>query len=230
MKHLIFTAVALAALAGCDVPTAAPQTEGLAAPVGSERAVSNFRSVVARVEPIAESICRQRTRRVNCNFVILVDEREDQPPNAFQTLNRDGRPLIGFTTALIEDARNTDELAFILGHEVAHHIEGHIAQAQSSATAGALIGGVLGSLVGLDAEGLRTAQNIGGTVGARRFSKEFELEADALGTIIAARSGYDPVRGAAYFQRVPDPGDRFLGTHPPNADRIATVRRTAAGI
>jgi Zn-dependent protease with chaperone function len=38
------------------------------------------------------------------------------------------------------------------------------------------------------------------------------------------------VRGAEYFNRVPDPGNRFLGTHPPNADRIRVVRQTAAGL
>ena len=38
-------------------------------------------------------------------------------------------------------------------------------------------------------------------------------------------AGYDPVRGAAYFTRIPDPGNKFLGTHPPNASRIETVRQ-----
>ena len=61
-------------------------------------------------------------------------------------------------------------------------------------------------------------------------SKEFELEADALGTIITSRAGYQPVVGAQFFNRIPDPGNRFLGTHPPNSQRIATVERTAAGL
>jgi predicted Zn-dependent protease len=46
--------------------------------------------------------------------------------------------------------------------------------------------------------------------------------------VIAARAGYDPVRGAAFFNRIPDPGDQFLGSHPPNADRIRVVQATAA--
>jgi hypothetical protein len=37
-------------------------------------------------------------------------------------------------------------------------------------------------------------------VGARRYSKAFELEADALGTVIAARAGYDPLRGCGLLQ------------------------------
>jgi predicted Zn-dependent protease len=67
-------------------------------------------------------------------------------------------------------------------------------------------------------------------VGARTYSKDFELEADALGTVISMRAGFDPIRGAAFFTRIPDPGNRFLGTHPPNAQRIETVRRVAAGL
>ena len=73
-------------------------------------------------------------------------------------------------------------------------------------------------------------QELGAEVGARRYSKDFELEADALGTIITKRAGYDPLRGAEFFFRIPDPGDRFLGTHPPNGARLETERRTAAGL
>jgi predicted Zn-dependent protease len=60
-------------------------------------------------------------------------------------------------------------------------------------------------------------------VAARGYSREFELEADALGAEIAWTAGFDPVRGTGFFDRLPDPGDRFLGTHPPNAERKATV-------
>jgi predicted Zn-dependent protease len=138
--------------------------------------------------------------------------------------------VIGFTLALIADARNQDELAFILGHEAAHHIAGHIPATQQSAQTGALLGGLAATLGGLDAQSVDAIAQLGATVGARQYSKAFELEADALGTVIAARAGYNPVRGAAYFSRIPDPGDRFLGSHPPNAERIRVVQATAARI
>ncbi|MEL7106640.1 MAG: M48 family metalloprotease [Pseudomonadota bacterium] len=227
---LVFVAV----LAGCSVqpvqPVPAASTVAPAPPpVSRSQANANFRAVVARVEPVAERECRRRTEGVNCDFKIVVDTR-DQPPNAFQTLEQGGRPVIGFTASLIQDARNQDELAFVLGHEAAHHIEGHIPQTQQSAMGGALAGAVLAGVLGLDPTAGQVVTDIGGTVGARRFSKAFELEADALGTVIAARAGYNPRRGAEFFNRIPDPGDRFLGTHPPNADRIRTVERVAAGL
>lgn len=205
-------------------PAAAPP------PVSQNRAARNFLSVVQRMEPIAERECRNRTSSVNCDFHIVVDDRKGQPANAYQTLDKRGRPVIAFTTALIGEARNQDELAFILGHEASHHIRGHIPKSQQSAVAGAVVGGLLAAVLGAGDAGVQQAQRLGGAVGARTYSKEFELEADELGTIIAARSGYNPIKGAAFFTRIPDPGDRFLGSHPPNSDRIATVRRTVANM
>jgi len=229
------------ALAGCTVP---PPPPGAPQPGPAEiapeerarlraeamRAADNFVTVVERVEPVAESVCRRETQGVDCDFQIYVDDRPGVPPNAFQTLDPQGRPAIVFSLALIADARNQDELAFILGHEAAHHIAGHISRAQASAEIGALILGSLAEAAGQGRQGIDAASRIGASVGARRYAKEFELEADALGTVIADGAGYDPVRGAAFFARIPDPGDRFLGTHPPNAERLATVRRVAASL
>jgi predicted Zn-dependent protease len=217
-------------LAGCTVttttapqpPTAASGAPGRLAPGLAAR---NFVSVVQRVEPVAERVCREQTRGANCDFLIVIDDRRGRPPNAFQTLDRSGRPVVGFNLALIADARNQDELAFILGHESAHHIAGHIARGRQAAAAGAIFAGAVAQASGLDPESVRSAQEFGGQIGVRSYAKGFELEADYLGARIASRAGYDAVRGAAYFTRIPDPGNRFLGTHPPNADRIAVVRR-----
>lgn len=233
------TAIVLAAivsLAACEtVPvsqsggaTSAGQPSSPA--LSSSQAARSFVRVVRMVEPVAERECRARTRNVNCDFNIVVDDRPGQPANAFQTLDRQGRPIVAFTIALIEDARNADELAFVLGHEAAHHIAGHIDRQQQNAVAGAVIFAGLATLSGGNADAVRRAQEVGAQVGARSYSKDFELEADALGTIITARAGYNPVKGAEFFNRIPDPGDKFLGTHPPNAQRIEIVRRTAAGL
>lgn len=229
---------ALALVAGCGdvVVTSEPQTapmpvvntpDQLKTTQSSARA---FAQVTRRIEPVAERECRQRTRGMNCDFRILVDDRPRQPPNAFQTLDDDGRPIIVFTVSLIAEARNSNELAFVMGHETAHHIQGHIARQRQNATAGAVIFGGLAAMTGGDAGSVEAAQRIGAQVGARTYSKEFELEADALGTVITKRAGYDPLVGAQFFNRIPDPGDRFLGTHPPNAQRQETVRRVNASL
>ena len=208
-----------------------PQVSTIAARLPSpQQAADNFVAVVDLVEPVAERICRAEAPASKCDYQIIVDNRPNQPPNAYQTLDRNGRPIIAFTIALIAEARNRDELAFILGHEAAHHIAGHIERQRDSALRGALLAGVLAGLGGAQESGIRNAQDFGAVVGARAYSKDFELEADALGTVIAFRAGFDPEAGAQYFARIADPGNRFLGTHPPNAQRIQTVRRTLAAL
>ncbi|MFT5065965.1 MAG: putative Zn-dependent protease [Yoonia sp.] len=221
-----------AALAGCAIAPAAVPIDGLdfATPTLSGRmAVRNFIKVVETVEPIVEATCRERAPQLNCDFQIVVDDREGAPPNAFQTRDDTGRPIIAFTIPLIAIARNIDELAFIMAHEAAHHIQGHIERQNQSALAGArLLGGLASVISGGSEDTVRAGAQLGARIGARTYSKDFELEADALGAVMAAQAGYDPLRGAEFFFRIPDPGNKFLGTHPANADRLATVQAVAS--
>lgn len=232
----VFFALVLAGCAPMDTaqrPTGA--TPSVPPPVDSgallpaSQAMVNFRIAVTRIEPVAEQICRQRGNNSNCDFLILVDDRPGAPMNAYQTLDRTGRPVIVFTERLIADARNVDEIAFVLAHEAAHHIEGHLARQQQNAVLGAtLIGSLAGALGGNSPDAVQTAQQLGASVGARAYSRNFELEADATGTRIAHAAGFNPLRGSEFFFRIPDPGNRFLGTHPANADRLRVVREVAA--
>jgi Zn-dependent protease with chaperone function len=48
-----------------------------------------------------------------------VDTSTPDVVNAYQTLEKDGRPLVVFSIGLLKAARNTDEVAFVLGHEMA---------------------------------------------------------------------------------------------------------------
>ena len=222
--------IAAAALAGCTVPVAppaaAPPPADFAGALSAEQAARTFVYVVDRVVPVAEAICLERTRDVPCSFQIAIDERPGQAPNAFQTLDDQGNPIIAFNIPLLMDIRNPDELAFVMGHETAHHIAGHIARQQTGMMQGALVAGALATLGGGDEAAIRAAQDMGAELGARRYSKGFELEADALGTEIAWRAGFDPLVGAQFFSRLPDPGNRFLGTHPPTAQRYEVVAQT----
>jgi predicted Zn-dependent protease len=206
-----------------DGPLAAPD------PVLNPQVTArNFRQVVQRMEPLVEAECRARQPRRNCDFQIVVDTSPGAPPNAYQTLDPSGRPILAFTLGLIADARNADELAFVMGHESAHHILNHIGREQQTAVISGALTGVLAAALGGDPTAIRAAQDMGAQVGARSYSKEFELEADEMGAILSWNAGYDPERGAAFFTRLPDPGDSFLGTHPASSQRIALVRQTVA--
>lgn len=233
MRRLMFVLMS-ALLAACEVTTGpAPRSpapvQQLSRSAGSaQMGPSDFAAVAARVEPMAERVCRSNTRGVNCDFLIRVDPNPRAPANAYQSLTQDGRPVITFTQGIIKGAHNRDELAFVMGHEAAHHIQGHLARQAENAAAGAIIFAGLAAATGGNSSAIASAQELGAAVGARSYSKEFELEADRLGTIITHKAGFNPLVGAQYFARIPDPGNRFLGSHPPNAARVQAVRETAA--
>lgn len=206
-------------------PTA-PAPTGAAAEAAATRARS-FLAVIDAVEPVAEDLCRERRIAQRCDFQIVVDSRPGMPPNAFQTLDSQGRPIIGLTLALIFQAKNPDELAFVLGHEAGHHIAGHIPQQRDQVMFQAMLAGVQARAQGLPDQAVKAAQTQAAMTAIRSFSQRFELEADAIGAEIALLAGFDPIRGSDFFDRLPNPGNRmFFATHPPNDQRKAVVRAT----
>lgn len=227
----------LALLAGCAAPI---QRAPLERPedhqvnlIGKERArviVERFVSVVEQVGPVAEEMCLAHSAGARCDFLIAVDDRPEMPANAFQTEDSKGRPVIAFTLSLLADVQNEDELAFVMSHEAAHHIAGHLGRQQQNATIGAVVfGQIAGAMTAGSEDRIRKAQDLGAALGARSYSKRYELEADALGARIAMAAGFDPIRGSLFFTRIPDPGDSFLGTHPANSERMEIVRMVASG-
>lgn len=232
--------IAVLGLAGC-VAAPGPQGQGPATqPVGvimtspdvprtARDSARSFVAVINKMEPAVERECvERRTQPINCDYQFVVDDRAGLEPNAFQTIDANGRPIIGFTLSLIGEARNADELAFVVGHEASHHILGHITRKSSAASVGAVILGGLASAYGANADAIQSASNYGAQIGARYYSRDWELEADYLGAIIALNAGYDPEHGAQFFARIPDPGDKILGTHPSRAARMSQVARAVS--
>ena len=209
-------------------PTPAPVLTSDDSPSSAAR---TFVAVMRRMEPAVEREClERRTQPINCDFQFVVDDRPGLEPNAFQTIDNRGRPIIGFTLSLIAATRNSDEIAFVVGHEASHHILNHLDRKAGAAAAGAVILGRIASVYGNNQDAIETAQRIGASVGSRYYSKDWELQADYLGSIISLNAGYDPVHGSLFFERIPDPGEHVLGTHPSRAARLAQVRRAVADV
>jgi Zn-dependent protease with chaperone function len=253
--------VAAAALAGCgttyDLPSPDASHTGIARQMFAEErsaaghraatgsAISRYRRVVERVEPVAEEFCRAETEgraAFDCDVVIRVDG-ETPERNAFQTY-RNGKPVVVFTLPLILDSRNQDELAFVLGHEFGHHVGRHVRKQAQQQAAGAMLAGLAMAYAqagdtytpaSVQQENMRNAVAAGAAIGQQAYSQTYELEADVIATHIASAAGYDPVRGARFFAR-PEPirsasgALSFWGTHPPDEKRLATVIATRAQI
>lgn len=230
--------VGLALLAACGpmpdgpvITNVPPPSAIQTTPNSPQEAARNFVSVMQRMEPAIERECLQRrTQPISCDFRFVVDDRPGQDINAFQTIDNSGRPVIGFTLPLIAAARNADEIAFVVGHEASHHVLNHLDRKAGAAAAGAVILGSIASVYGSNSSAVDTARQIGASVGSRYYSKEWELEADYMGAIMTLNAGFDPINGARFFERIPDPGDHILGTHPSRAARIEQIQRAVSDV
>ncbi len=144
---------------------------------------------------------------------------------------------VGFYTALIDLAGNDDEIAVVMGHEIAHVTSRHGAERQSQA----MLIGLGGAAVGIGANNSKYAEyytlayGLGSTLGSLAYSREHETEADEVGLRFSARAGYDPRAAAAFWRKMAakETGGRppkLLSTHPSSQDRIANLERLAPGL
>ncbi len=128
-------------------------------------------------------------------------------------------------TGIIDKLQLTDdEIAQIMGHEIAHALLGHGRERMSRAlaTQGGL---VLGSAVaGTDLTGLAPVADIALTLPNSRAG---ETEADRYGIELAARAGYDPRAAVKLWEKMASANKsqppKFLSTHPSPDDRIQAL-------
>lgn len=186
----------------------------------------HFDVAVQQIEPVAEQWCRERAPLRNCDFKIMIDSQPGLAANASQSYAPNGQPVLTLTTAMIADAQNADELAFILAHEAGHHIAGHILRLRQLASTGVDGPNALGLF---DAGEPFANPSREGVALARTKLKGFELEADAFGAQISADAGFDPLIAAEILRRIPDPGVHASGSHPANSDRLQAIRSAVAG-
>ena len=150
----------------------------------------------------------------------------DNSPNAFVLPG--GR--VGVNTGLFRVIQNDDQLAAVLGHEIAHNQYNHAAQ-RSSRTGLAQLGLSLGARVfgRGDPELANRIARYGGA-GAQLgfllpFSRRQELEADRLGVDYMARAGFRPSEAVSLWRNFQNArgsasAPQFLSTHPNDATRI----------
>ncbi|MGB0903391.1 MAG: M48 family metalloprotease, partial [Mangrovicoccus sp.] len=231
-RSIILSVLVSLALAACAPSVPGPVVVGVPAPSKSSQSSGSsargvtpaqYRQVVAEIMPVARGICAATPPQKRCDFQALLDPRRGVAANAYQTVTSSGQPVIIVTAELLRSLANTDELALVVSHEAAHHIRDHLKRRQQSEVTYAVIAGLGAQAVGASREAIVEAQRQAAYVGGRLYSPDYELEADRLGAQIAKQAGYNPINGVRYFTRAPDPGDRFLATHPPNKSRIQAV-------
>lgn len=126
-----------------------------------------------------------------------------------------------------------DEVAMVMGHEIAHALREHAREQAGKNTitsVGARIAGALGSAYfGVDPRLGDAAAGMVAQGAALSFSRGDESEADLVGLDLAARAGFDPRAGIALWQKMsavnksqPLP---FLSTHPSGSKRIEDMEK-----
>ncbi|WP_119153279.1 M48 family metallopeptidase [Caldimonas tepidiphila] len=134
---------------------------------------------------------------------------------------------IAFYTGILEQLQLTDdEVAMIMGHEMAHALREHARERIGKTAATRLGANLVSGLFGLGAVG-DTLLNMGGQLLTMRFSREDESESDLVGMELAARAGYDPRAGVTLWQKMGAANKgappQWLSTHPAGTARIQQI-------
>lgn len=127
-------------------------------------------------------------------------------------------------TGLLDKLKlSDDELAAVLGHEMAHALREHARERASEQAAAGLGISVLSAVAGLGDLGQQGLQYAYMGVLGLPNSRAHETEADRIGVELAARAGYNPQAAITLWQKMGTTGGaespRFLSTHPPRAER-----------
>lgn len=143
---------------------------------------------------------------------------------------------IAFYSGIIQQLNLTDdEIAAIMGHEIAHALREHARErASEQATAGLLINaGAAG--FGLGAGGADLGRLAYQTTFGLKHSRQHETEADRIGVELAARAGYDPRAAITLWQKMAARSGgksqpEFLSTHPSANTRIKDLQDYSARV
>lgn len=185
--------------------------------------VSNDRAMNERVRRVGDRLV-QAAGLQNLNWTYAVFD--DATPNAFVLPSGH----MGVTTGLLRLVRNDDQLATVIGHEIAHVVGRHAAERSSTSSLTQLALGALQSGAGDYAQAVGGLGGIGAQLGILLpFSRKHELEADRLGVDYMVRGGYRASESIALWQLMAAAQNRagrpeFASTHPSDQTRIAALQ------
>ncbi len=158
-------------------------------------------------------------------FVVFDD------PNSINALAMAGGKVAIFT-GIFKVAKTKDDLAIVIGHEIAHVSAKHVNERLSKAMIGKGLGAGLSIFTGggatLSGAAIMTAYGYGSQLGGLGFNRQMESEADEIGLIYAARAGYDPRAAIDLWERMAEEGSgsapsEFFSTHPSHGTRILNI-------
>lgn len=198
-----------------------------------EQEVSDNRRVHRYVGCVADAITAELSGEwAKTDWEVVVFE--DDNANAFALPG--GK--IGVHTGLLDVAKNQDQLATVIGHEIGHVMARHGAERVSQQFAASTALQLVGSYVGEDSSNssklAMALLGLGTQVGVLLpYSRIQESEADVIGLDLMAKAGFDPRASVKLWENMAQQGGgrppEFLSTHPAPGSRIQELRNNMEG-
>jgi len=200
---------------------------------GEKKTLNTNAAQVTRVRTISQKLIQQtgHFRQDARQWKWEVNVEQNDQVNAYCMPG--GKIMV--YSGLIDQLKATDdELAAVIGHEIAHALREHGRERMSIAYAQQA--GLIGLAVLAGASKNQNAATVGvqaAALGSTLFfalpnSREQEREADRMGLELAARAGYNPNAAVTLWQKMGQQGGstppEFLSTHPASENRIADLK------
>ena len=159
---------------------------------------------------------------ITCDYPVLLGD--DDTLNAFA----DGNNII-ITRGMMRFVETDQELALIIGHELAHNTMGHVSAKQINTLLGSLLDAAAALYGGVDTQGMFS------DLGAQVFSQDFEAEADYVGMYYMHWAGMRLDEAANFWRRMAAEHPAsirqgFLASHPSTPQRFVELEETAREI
>jgi predicted Zn-dependent protease len=243
MKHWILSAAIIAGLAACATTTSSTgrtqyvggvseqQLNQLGAQAFTEAKSKGPLSSDAKqnsyVRCVVNALARQlppQAQTVNWETAVFANSE----PNAFALPG--GK--VGVNTGIFTVAKNQDQLAAVLAHEIGHVVERHhderITRQMGASGAVQLLGAIAGDYGSLATQGGSLLAQTGFLLPGSRVQ---ETEADVVGQRLMAEAGFDPAQAVNLWQNMIAAGGgrqpEWLSTHPDPQSRIQELRGRA---
>jgi predicted Zn-dependent protease len=136
-----------------------------------------------------------------------------------------GGKIAVFTALLDRGQLTDDELAMVIGHEMAHALREHARTRAAKSTLTNVGAGTIAILLGGN---MGEIAKVSGGLMTLKFSRDDERDADLVGMELAARAGYDPEAAVTLWEKmnkiVPMARPVYLATHPSGEERVRRLK------
>lgn len=135
---------------------------------------------------------------------------------------------------ILKYVKTDDDLAVVMGHEVAHAVAKHSNERMSQQMLAQYGGTALGIALGGSSQATQAIASQVYGLGAQYgvmlpFSRKHEKEADYMGLVLMSIAGYNPQASTQFWQRMSEGGSNatpeFMSTHPSDATRISALQK-----